>query len=466
MLLAIAACAQRHGFASTDGGTTDGAGGNDSGGGDGGGGGSGSGSGSAVCTGTTCAASLGSGLGAGKAVVVDSQRNVYVAGNAQGPITFGGHVFTPRSGADGFIASFTADGTYRWARLFSSGLMTPPYSLPNALAIDSDDNIYVAGQGEPVDFGDGHMLTSGASFVASFAADGSFRWATPDPSFAPLGITAAGGHVYTTGLFTQTATWGTSTLPDTDPVYHSYLASFDPTTGAPLWARDLGECSWSQAIAAQGDMVAVVVQVAGTTLFASYTSTNTQQFSREVSIDGTVDTLLIDAAGNFYLTGRKFLFIDDRIAGAPVPGESDFDSFIGEYTASDANGWSWTLVESPAKPIYTWSTVSGAFDPAGNIVVAGNYTNALYAGGTPLGNRSPFGINLYMAGFATSSTPLGAVNPVWTGSSLMSSDLAIDSAGIRWITGDYEGAPDLGDGPLPQTVAAETGFFLLRYAPP
>src|SRR5262249_14150212 len=51
------------------------------------------------CAHPTCARSLGSGLGAGMAVVVDSHRNVYVAGHTQGPMTFGGHVFTPHGTA-------------------------------------------------------------------------------------------------------------------------------------------------------------------------------------------------------------------------------------------------------------------------------------------------------------------------------------------------------------------------------
>jgi len=462
------ACGHRDGATSADGGNTLGDGGGDGGGngngnGDGGDNGDGRGSGSMACPSSTCALGLGTGLGAGTALATDSHRNVYVAGNLQGALTLGGHTFTPVGPVDGFVASFTADGTYRWAHTFGFAMQN---TLPNGIAIDANDDVYVLGQGWYVDFGGGHT-TSGGGFVASFTPDGDLRWATSDPSFAPLGIATASGHVFTTGLFDQTGTWGTTTLPDTDPVYHGYVARFDPATGAAEWAHDLGECGWSRAIAANATGFAIAAQQSDMTLLATFTAAGVAGPSRVLSeIDGTADGLRLDEAGTFYMTGRKFGG-DDRLPGAPMPADNVTNSFVATFSAADAIGWSWTLVESPGDPGGgVDEPVRSAWDPAGNLVLASSYSNAFYGGGDALGNNiPPYGANLYLASFATDSTPLGAINPAPTGAWLIGNDFAIDSAGTRWVTGFYQGAANLGDGPLPQTVGTEEGFYLLRYAP-
>ncbi|HTR55808.1 MAG TPA: hypothetical protein VMJ10_34265 [Kofleriaceae bacterium] len=458
-----------HGDGGGGGSGSGGGGGSGDGGGSGSGDGGGSGSGSMACPGSTCALGLGTGLGAGNALATDSHRNVYVAGYLQGALVLGGHTFTPVGNADGFVASFTSDGTFRWAHVFGYAMQ---YTLPNGLAIDANDDVYVLGQGWIVDFGGGHM-TSGGGFVASFTPDGDLRWATSDPSFDPLGIATAGGHVYTTGLFNTTATWGTTTLPDTDPAYHGYVARFDPATGAAEWAHDLGECGWARAIAATADGFAIAAQQSTMTLLATFTATGTAGPSRVFSeINGGADGLRVDAAGTFYMTGRKFE-VDDRMPGAPMPSDNTTSSYIATFPASFAPpnqpGWSWSLVESPGEVgggIY--EAVRSAWDPAGHLVLASSYSHLLYgdASGDALGNNiPPYGSNLYMASFATDSTPLGAINPAPTGAWLLGNDFAIDSAGTRWITGFYQGAANLGDGPLPQTVGTEEGFYVLRYQP-
>jgi hypothetical protein len=435
---------------------------------DGGSGGSGTdgggGSGTAPCTGTTCAHALGTGWGNGTGVAVDAQNNVYVTGVATGPMTFAGHAFTPVSDTAGFVASYRSDGTFRWAQMFN-GTNVVPYGI----AVDAAGTAYVIGNGSFVDFGNGHMAGGGGGFVASFATDGTFQWATAEPSVWSQAVATAGGSVYTTGYFLGSATWGPNALNDTDSYYHDYIAGYDAATGSATWANDLGAGDDS-AVYAQDDWVAVAPSSGGyATVLDTFTSSGSARSSQNAAEDGLLswqlggaDWLSYDASGNAYMTGREFG--GNLYAGCSAPAEGETNGFVAALPPNDI-GWSWAFIESPANQFTNLQAVTGAWDPSGNLIIAGNYEYSMCVGKDSLATNMPDGSTMYMASFASDGTPLGAVNPFPGQFSLFANSIAIDSTGVRWLTGWYSGAPNMGDGEMPQPVGTETGFYLLRYAP-
>ena len=102
-------------------------------------------------------------------------------------------------------SSATATGAYRWAKRFGSRT-----SLVGAygIAVDRDDNIFITGGlFGSADFGAGALGGAGA-FVASFDAAGTYRWARADGGgTGSLAIAVAGTHVYSIGRFSGTMTF-------------------------------------------------------------------------------------------------------------------------------------------------------------------------------------------------------------------------------------------------------------------
>lgn len=155
----------------------------------------------------------------GTAVALDAAGNVYAGGFFSDTIDFdpgpGEAVFTARV-QDGYVVSFTGEGAFRWALPISS----PAFENVNALAVAPEGHLYVGGSfAETVDFDPGvstALVTATAYddlFVASYTADGAYRWVfnagdAPAPGYYPGNSTdalAAGfGYVVAAGAFDGT----------------------------------------------------------------------------------------------------------------------------------------------------------------------------------------------------------------------------------------------------------------------
>ena len=102
-------------------------------------------------------------------VAVDSSGNVFVAANFEGSVDFGGDVLTSAGGFDIFVAKLNADGNHLWSNRFGDG-DNPQFA--HSVAVDSTGSIVIAGQfGGSVDFGGGTLTSAGDRdiFVAKFA---------------------------------------------------------------------------------------------------------------------------------------------------------------------------------------------------------------------------------------------------------------------------------------------------------
>jgi hypothetical protein len=228
----------------------------------------------------------------GRAIAVASDGSVYVAGFYTSPnltITSSTQVVhsVTNSGATGtreaFIAKFDSDGEPVWLRSYGGA----GNDYAEALAVDSNDRIYVGGYFEgtatfratsPAVTGTSAGMSDG--FVLRLSSAGDLQWATTfggsgedevnDLAVAPDGSIMVGGSVTGTvsvGTLTSTSTWGDTTKFD------GLVASFS-ATGTAMWSVRVGGSEedhvYQVAVGAQGSVL-----VAGTvTGSASVEATN------------------------------------------------------------------------------------------------------------------------------------------------------------------------------------------------
>ena len=145
------------------------------------------------------------------AVGIDADDNVFLAGMMWGNVDFGGGVFNVAGGSDIFLASFDANGDYRFSRRFgddkNQGL--------SGIALDADGNVVLTGYFEgALNFGGGVLnSTSGTDiFVASFNNTATHRWSR---RFGAIGSEIgtsidcdASGRVVVTGTMQEPVDFG------------------------------------------------------------------------------------------------------------------------------------------------------------------------------------------------------------------------------------------------------------------
>ena len=131
----------------------------------------------------------------GMLVTVDSSDNIYVSG-----YTLGALEGSNQGSSDVFLSKYNTSGNLQWTRQLGSDQADYPWSI----AIDSSDNIYIAGWTEG-DF-DGHTFVVGGShdyFVVKYNTSGAKQWSKlfgDNSEDKANGITTdSSGNIYITG---------------------------------------------------------------------------------------------------------------------------------------------------------------------------------------------------------------------------------------------------------------------------
>lgn len=154
-----------------------------------------------------------------QAVTLDASNNVYITGYYQGSVDFGGGLVTAPSGTDGFVASYTSTGSYRWARRMGGATGVFGNATGYGLSIDPAGNVIVGGSfSGNVDFGGGFRASAGNTdaFLASYTAAGAHRWSRRfggDGADEFRGVAVdSSANVYAGGLFEATVDFGVGAL--------------------------------------------------------------------------------------------------------------------------------------------------------------------------------------------------------------------------------------------------------------
>lgn len=327
---------------------------------------------------------------------------IYVTGRTSGAVDFGGGTLTP-AGTDAFLASYAADGSYRWAKLLG-GATNNDEGL--ALATNAAGTVVLSGTfGGTVDFGGGALVANGTDgFVAAFDSAGAHELslriddgsASPDTAYPSDVAIDALGDVYVVGSFNGTLTPGALSSAGGRDVF---LLKLDDSAQL-VWAKRFGSAGleFGQTVDLDGlGNLLITGNLSGAADFGGGLLSSQQAGFADVFV------ARFDDEGN-HLSSRAFGDVDDQFVGDVVVA-ADGSTLIGGWTQGDVTVDGVTLVSpgfvqnsfwilldpmntAVAGAIYTSSPESNqlrgvALGPNETVYVGGNYASPLsFAGET------------------------------------------------------------------------------------
>lgn len=325
----------------------------------------------------------------GKAVVVDSHDNVYVAGEFSGTVDF-----DPGIGVDSrvstnnnfFVAKFSADGGY--LNTWTWGYQQNSAQLVYGIAVDAQDNLYVTGlfSGSlDFDLSDQVNLRTASGgydvFVTKLTAAGVYGWTqTFDDNYVYGIAVSKDGNAYITGG-----------NPD---IYVAQIMS----DGSKGWMRRIGGggVDIGRAIALDGvGGVYVTGEFNSTVDFDPgvgtdlLVTTNTNSFLTKFGTDGTYKwtrrhnsfnssgyAVAADAQGNVFFGGRYYsdgAYDFDWGEGVDTGTSNSTDFFFTRVNS--AGDYIWTRAGGGANATTNEEMRSFVIDGFGNLYVMGVYAN-------------------------------------------------------------------------------------------
>jgi hypothetical protein len=262
---------------------------------------------------------------AGVSAVPDGS-GIYMTGEFGYSTTFGATTLTSNGAAAGawdiFLVKYNASGTVLWAR----GLGGVGEDRAGGVAALSTGQVYVAGAFSSTGtFGGVGLASTGAfdAFLARYDASGSATWGVRAGGtgfdYANAVAVAPGGAVYLGGSFSQSATFGSTTI--TGGGIDSYLARYD-AGGSVAWAVQSAVCC------AQDEVTSVATDSSG----AAY-------------VGGFFDDTNIGATRAFYLRKYDAAGVASWLSVLPAKGQtaravsalSDGTSYIAGNFFRDAD---------------------------------------------------------------------------------------------------------------------------------
>ena len=286
-------------------------------------------------------------------VAVDGAGNVYVVGFTFGPLPGQANLGED----DVYLRKYDSDGNELWARQSGSQVL----DMANGIAIDGSGNVYVAGQlgGIP---GRGGMGEADA-YLRKHDSDGNELWTRQFGSQSgpsANGVAVGGeGNVYLVG-FISGALPGQTHLGSSD----AYVRKYDGN-GNEVWTRQFG--------------------------------------SRGVDLAHGV---VVDGAGNLYVSGTTRLSLPGQSNMEPVAGGSDV--FIRKYDSDGNEVWTNQLGTQKGD-----SVAGVVVDGAGSLYVVGS-TEGAFAGQTNSGSYDTFVLKMPDAPLLTMTGAAADLTPVVT----------------------------------------------------
>ncbi|MCD6329297.1 MAG: SBBP repeat-containing protein [Candidatus Cloacimonetes bacterium] len=285
------------------------------------------------------AKSAGSGPGTsadiGNGITGDASGNIYVTGQFKGNVDFGSFPLFSNGEYDVFVAKLDPDGNWLWAR--SAG--GPMGDAGRGIAVDDDSNVYVTGEfWDTVTFGTHSITSSGLNdvFVAKLNQNGHWQWAegaggsTSETGGRGVAVDAA-GNCYVTGMFSNTATFGTHSISSNG------------------WRSDIFTAKLN------ADRIWQWASGAG--------STETDY----------VENITLDGSGNPYVVGS---FKSTALFGySYLTSLGDYDIFVAKL--DQTGNWQWASQAGGVQKDYGYDIST---DIAGNSYITGYFKDTAYFG--------------------------------------------------------------------------------------
>ncbi len=423
---------------------------------------------------------------AGYLVAFDPQGSLFVAGTFSGAFDFGAGLVTS-VGQDLFIAKYSSSGAYQWARHFSGSLVSA-----NAIAVDANGDVYLAGQFvSTISLGNGSLTCAAgaayyqgfiAKYIGSGAMQGTFAWqhcmgspgstaTTSAVTTTPTGEVLVAGDVSPGGI---PADFGGMTLTGLPGSFVARYASGDGTLTSlkkPLSSPGGGAThAYSIAADASGNIVIggsftysadfgngsiVSINSLEDAFIAKLKPDTSYMWSKNFGDVGTdrVTGVAVDAAGNVAYAGSFFGQID---IGAVETSAGDRDIVVGKCAAADGAYLWGRRFGGPNADLATGI----AMNADGDVVFTGAIGGSVDFGGGPLTTFG--GTDIFVAKFFANKSY------AWSNSWGSVGDdigygVAFNASGAVGIAGVVSGLVDFGD--VAPRYGASTDAFLLKLTP-
>jgi hypothetical protein len=357
-----------------------------------------------------------------ESVAIDASGNEDIAGSFTGTVSLGSWSLTALSRTNLFIAQIGPRGNVLWAVAMTSTEDLGDQTA-NGIATDPEGNIYVTGNiSSPTNFGDTMLTPAGMDeiYLAKLDPDGNFVYASGfDGTGSSVGTGVAvdpAGNAYITGLFTNTITFGSTTLSmDSGATDDGYVVKIEPT-GSAVWAT-------------------------------GFTGPN------QVS----PSSVAVSAAGQVDVTGT--LFGAGQFGGISLMGP-DGNVFVTQLNGTDGTV-NWAV--SQGGPQDTESGVSVAVDASDEIAVTGRFSNVAYFGSIRLETTSQTSVVFFEKMDPAGNVQWAKAIDVPIESHVDVSGIAFDTSGDLYLTGYIQGSANFGTTSLTSNKGANATVYLAKY---
>jgi hypothetical protein len=340
---------------------------------------------------------------------VDNASNIYVVGSFSNCTTgakFGGTTLTQTGStkSDIFVAKLDSAGSFKWVKM-AGGYH---YDSARGVAVDrTSGDTYIAGHfNGTVKFGTVSKTSKGYSdiYVARLNTNGAFMWVTSaggssEDGAYDIALDDTNSHVYVTGSFPGSATFGTKMLQvagyPASSMTDMFVAKLETASGGFKWATSGG----------------------GTSSDAGYTIDVSKQF---ICAAGTFDSASADFGGK---TLKKST-------------SSGRDAFV---TRLDDKG---SFVWANSGELGSSGSVNGlAVDSTGNSTIVGGFLQKYTFGG--LTSKYNVGYNTFVVRVDPAGNYIWATNT--TGMAKSGRAVALNTSGAPIIVGNFMGTSKFGN---------------------
>ena len=391
----------------------------------------------------------GTGDDQGRAIALDADTNIYVAGLFTGTGTFFNTNLISAGSTDIFLVKMTSAGTNLWAqRAGGTGS-----DVASGVAGDRDGNVFVTGHfaSSQATFGGLTLTNSGVGaafpdfYLVKYDGQGRALWARKAVcTGADVGTSVAvddAGNAYVTGSFASTATFGGIGLTNIGST-NFFLAKYDPS-GNVLCAKTATGTNTCQGsgITVDGETnVYVTGFLLGSANFGSGTLTNTNG----TYFGGSVFLAKYDSAGALKLAVKG---IGSAIGlGQAIRADRSGNIYATSYRRDYGTNYLLTKYDAAGNRLWTRGAsiscctgdyISGdglALDAVGNPYIAGEVTGYLTFGGLSLNRQG------YVAKYRASDGALFWIRQLGQAGY----GVAVDATGSAYLAGRFTGTSYFG----------------------
>jgi hypothetical protein len=323
----------------------------------------------------------------------DIYNNVYVTGYFQGSATFGSTILTSNGGNDGFIAKYDSSGALLWVKQIGGSGEDGGYGI----TVDSAGaDFYVTGWYTGTVLFDATSSPSHGNqevFIAKYNSSGVLQWVKHGGSASAPGqglgvaVDKSQQYVYATGYIGISSSFDTTAL--SNPYVDVFLAKYNASTGALVWAKHAGGPSDDYGVEIATDHLGHVY-LAGycksTATFDTIPITNSgashSNFLAKYDSNGNVIWV---KATTGYGEWNKCLAIDSSEANIYVYGSFRNTTSYGSNTFTSYGGDDIGLASYDSSGTLTWVKRFGgpgedaageiALDKWSNIYLTGTFSN-------------------------------------------------------------------------------------------